>query len=268
MNATAGEQRSPPVGFCIYCHRTAEQCLLTDEHALPLALNGWLVLEKASCQNCAKITSRVEQFVLRQMLLQVRTHRNMKTRHKKNRPKTLPVKIKGQNNDSPIELPIDKHPLVVYLPSLQRAPYFSGESSPGWVAHRNPPFFFAYDAGRLAALGGPEKVSVPQTYGVSEFALFLAKVAYGMAIAFYGPKSFSSFVDEIIRTNSESASDFVGGCDEDPPFANRNTICHMHVRHDDEGLITFFISLFADMGAPYYEIAVGILHREVLRELR
>lgn len=48
-----------PVGRCIYCG-TAEEPL-SDEHILPFALGGNLILPKASCETHRKTTQRIER---------------------------------------------------------------------------------------------------------------------------------------------------------------------------------------------------------------
>jgi hypothetical protein len=55
--------RSSGPGFCIYCYATND---LTDEHVIPLALAGNLILEEASCSDCGRLTSQVEGALLRE----------------------------------------------------------------------------------------------------------------------------------------------------------------------------------------------------------
>ena len=43
----------PPVGRCIYCF--ASNCNLGDEHIIPQALGGNIILHGASCSACDKI---------------------------------------------------------------------------------------------------------------------------------------------------------------------------------------------------------------------
>jgi hypothetical protein len=49
-----GRQRVyPPVGRCIYCLAMASD--LGDEHIIPQALGGNIILRSASCRHCEKI---------------------------------------------------------------------------------------------------------------------------------------------------------------------------------------------------------------------
>src|SRR3712207_705268 len=51
-------KRVGSVGCCIYCGATNE---LTDEHVIPLALAGNIIVPDASCRACAAITSDFER---------------------------------------------------------------------------------------------------------------------------------------------------------------------------------------------------------------
>lgn len=46
-------KRYPPVGQCIYCGRMPPEVALEEEHIIPLAINGGLILPDASCRRCA-----------------------------------------------------------------------------------------------------------------------------------------------------------------------------------------------------------------------
>ena len=56
------KQRRTGLGKCIYCSVTDD---LSDEHILPYALGGTIVLQQASCKRCATITGSLEQRLLR-----------------------------------------------------------------------------------------------------------------------------------------------------------------------------------------------------------
>jgi len=75
--------RFPPVGYCIYCGSTDD---LRDEHVVPLALDGTLILPDSSCKACADMTSRLDLEVLRGFMLAARTVAGFATRRPKNRP--------------------------------------------------------------------------------------------------------------------------------------------------------------------------------------
>jgi hypothetical protein len=80
-----------PVEQCIYCGAT--NVTLTDEHLMPSALGGDLVLVRASCISCQKeINEKVENVVL-DWFRNIRYVRKMGFRRLKKRPKTLPLAV-------------------------------------------------------------------------------------------------------------------------------------------------------------------------------
>ncbi len=48
------------IGRCIYCGETRGE--LTEEHVSPFALNGLITLLAASCSECSKVTSGIEEY--------------------------------------------------------------------------------------------------------------------------------------------------------------------------------------------------------------
>jgi 5-methylcytosine-specific restriction endonuclease McrA len=54
--------RVKPARVCIYCGRTDG---LTEEHVVPFALGGNLIIPDASCPSCRDMTSAFETKVLR-----------------------------------------------------------------------------------------------------------------------------------------------------------------------------------------------------------
>jgi HNH endonuclease len=84
----------PPVGRCIYCGTSTGE--LTDEHIIPLALGGNMVLPQASCRDCAKITGQIEGFNLearRGIFGPLRLRLKLPTRHPKKRPENVEYDI-------------------------------------------------------------------------------------------------------------------------------------------------------------------------------
>lgn len=105
---TKGPHRYPPVGACVYCGATKYKegvRKLSDEHIIPLAAHGDLVLPQASCFRCQKLTWKPEQVLLGLSAKAFRTLHNYKSRSK--RPKTLPledVNGTGKSRDVPVEI--------------------------------------------------------------------------------------------------------------------------------------------------------------------
>ncbi|MFM9903042.1 MAG: hypothetical protein ACKVQJ_00555 [Pyrinomonadaceae bacterium] len=110
-----GNGRSTYVGECIYCGSTEN---LTDEHAIPLALQGNRLLREASCLRCNKVTTRFERSILRNSMLATRTVLGMPTRKKKNRPETLPMIFVRDNIRTEEQVPVDDAIPSLILPEL------------------------------------------------------------------------------------------------------------------------------------------------------
>src|SRR5689334_22057896 len=83
-NAHESEIKFGPVGKCIYCGD--DKSPLSDEHIIPDGLGGNLILVKASCFSCAKITGNVEQQVLQRTFGAVRAELGIRS------PKSIKAK--------------------------------------------------------------------------------------------------------------------------------------------------------------------------------
>ncbi|WP_129447929.1 hypothetical protein [Methylibium sp. Pch-M] len=104
----------PPANYCIYCG--ANHCRLTDEHIIPLALNGNLILPKSSCDSCAKVTTRFELIIARDMYGPMRIANNFQTRRKKKRSADIEGSIVSETGE---ESPMSFSPSL--LPSIYMA---------------------------------------------------------------------------------------------------------------------------------------------------
>ncbi len=252
--------RLPPVGRCIYCNADESSVPLTDEHIIPLALNGHIILQKASCKPCAAATSAVERYCLREMLIEARVHLNMRTRRPKNRPTALPIYFNRPKGKEKNELPIDEHPLVLRLPRLRRAPILTGRQGSEWVEHLDPPFwtFVGFPEGtgdvreRVDALG---ESATDFSYSPTQFCLMLAKIAHAATVAHLGYGSFEPLLNRFIIEKSTEVHDYVGG-QPNPPSINRETSFHVVIRKGAKYILAYLCP-FAHLGAPVYEVVVG-----------
>lgn len=101
MAETGKQVTKTIVGQCIYCRTfaTAEGSL-SDEHIVPFGIYGKQVLEKASCRNCAAITSAFEGKFM-QDLAGVRNVIGFPTRHKtRKKDLKLQIEIVTTNDES------------------------------------------------------------------------------------------------------------------------------------------------------------------------
>ncbi len=65
MRRIINTRQTTEIGKCIYCGTF--EAKLSEEHVTAYGLSGLLVLLHASCDRCAKITSALEQTVLKHM---------------------------------------------------------------------------------------------------------------------------------------------------------------------------------------------------------
>ncbi|MGZ0079033.1 HNH endonuclease [Methylomonas sp. YC3] len=84
-------------GHCIYCLKQFSKEQLTDEHIIPLALNGTLIIRDAACDSCRAISNeKYENPALQADLLVPRLLLGLK-RRKKNQKKHMPTAKLGNH---------------------------------------------------------------------------------------------------------------------------------------------------------------------------
>ena len=117
-----------PIGRCIYCLRRDVE--LTDEHIVPYGLGNTLgdILYKASCNACAKITSRFETTMLRENLLPLRSVLQMPSRKNKKSYQTVKQQVKyTDGRTAEINVPFDKYLGQFGLPIFDSPSYFQSD---------------------------------------------------------------------------------------------------------------------------------------------
>lgn len=202
------------VGECIYCRSKQN---LHDEHSIPESLNGLMILQKASCRDCGRVTSRFEGDYARQSLLNVRTVWNMKSkRSKKRRPTEFPIRLIKDGRERTIDVPLEESfPLI---PMVELGP-------PGMLANRPHkygmkhgeykinPFKVRDDAHlkRLAEKYGADDVAVDWQINVVGFLRMIAKIAYCIAVWRFGLTNIgSAFVVPAILGTTDDIWQWVG----------------------------------------------------------
>jgi len=256
----------PVIGYCIYCGSTKN---LSDEHVLPYGLGGKLVLKKASCRDCAKVTASLEQRLLRGHWWPYRQILGIKTRsggYPKYRPVNL-VPLAGEKR--PVQVLSEDYPIVVFL-DFDPPAVLSGKIRP------EPPFAKAMalkqigngpsralDNGSLRPLFPWEKIEYPTNFESSDLLRFIAKVAHAYAIHQHGPAICKDyFLPQLVLGNGNGALTHVGGCSSErlkPRLPS--TELHTLLDRQQNGLLLVNLQLFQDTGdpPPIYEAVVGTL---------
>lgn len=109
----------PSLGMCIYC---GSKDNLSDEHIIPFALGGNLIFQKASCPDCAKLTSDFELTCLRTMYGPLRLLYGLPTRRPNKRPPKLPLKVKYSPNETEWQTTLvdqKKYPFLITFPYFE-----------------------------------------------------------------------------------------------------------------------------------------------------
>ena len=251
----AGHSYDPP-GQCIYCGDKSNTELLTREHIMPFALNGTLVIPKASCPKCSEITSKVETFCLQKMFIDARTHLGLASRSKRKKKPRPPLRVGhiGPSNEVEWwqELSAGKHPFALLSFGFGPAGILSGRppnDPPSIQMCFTPAPGFAERFGAL-----PVNASVGYVVDTDLFARMLAKIAHSFAVAGLGLAGFQPFLPDVILGHDRDIFRYVGGAiggDEHNP--NLHSI-RLKV---ENGIVTVYVRLFAALGAPAYLIAVG-----------
>jgi hypothetical protein len=253
-----------PVGRCIYCGKPPT----SDEHIIPLGLNGNLILPDASCNDCRDITKKFEQSCLRGLFGPLRARLNLKTRRPKERPKIFqtPSYYPGGPLRS-INIPVEKLPLACVgfrfpPPGITRGDVPSDEwrdASQVVVRYaKDDPAFSAvfHKDGRRVRLARVDPLA---------FGRMLAKIAHAYVVANEGMDKFDPVLVPLILGTSNVLPYFIGG-DSDLPFPPPSGETQLHdlrigkclIKGDPYLYVT--IRLFAFMEMPRYLVIAGKTH--------
>jgi len=234
-----------------------------DEHIVPLALNGGLVLPEASCKQCERtINKEIENSMLSEEWARFRAKYGLPTRRPKNRAKTvsLPSRSGGQ-----IKIPANEYTAPVPLYGFATARIVSGAP--------RIPNSRAWNMGCLLA-DGDEEVHLQRQYPLwtgehtvrakpYRFARFIAKIGYGYAVAEMGLHCFRPLVNDIILGRSDDYFHFVGSAPREAPDSGwpgggqHYFGITIKFVQDNIGLVIVDVKLFAEAGTPFYHAVVG-----------
>ena len=254
--------RLSPVGFCIYCGSVFG---LSDEHVIPLALGGDLILPKASCRQCTKITGAIEGAVLHDMLGAMRNKFDLPCRNMKKRPNALPIQLIGSGEAKQISIPVQEYPPLIVLPNYSLPGIMRGVSG-----ELTPKIYWYY----VEKVGQKEREEFITKYGKRvrikypldnlSFARFLAKVAHSFCVAALGFPVFQSILNDFILGEDmdqlRSPFYYVGGNADNGVRPAEETFHAISSEAQTIGATEYIlvkIIFFAHAGGPTYHIIVG-----------
>lgn len=246
-----------PVGVCIYCKQVVSK--LSKEHIIPRGLGGKLTLPAASCNECAKITSRIELDCLRNLFEPARSHLKIQSRHNRNCPRKLLSQTKGE-----WLLHKDEETYPHFLP----LPVFPSPSA-YWRKPTGDERLEIEGVSVLVFKGFDQKLRAIdlEEAGVSViinpyiFCRMLAKIAHAYAIAELGADTFQEFLPEIILGTDDKIAPYIGS---GFPVINVTDEQHILDLKYMNNLLIVSIGLFSGVPAKgerrFYDVIVG--HRK------
>lgn len=254
------------VGRCIYCgaaEHSPGRRRLGDEHIIPEALDGSLILPEASCGKCEGVTSSAEQYCAKATLGALRYQLDLPTKRPKNRPKTLPVEVRSGGVWRIENVPVEDYPLLVAMPRLS----WPGILAPPDVQlETNRPRFFVTD---ISAEANSAKlraqfeatnltINVVTRFRVDKLRPMLAKIAHAFATAELGLGAFRPLLLDVINGTDEDPALYVGGVPVDEGEGDtRHELTLQFIDKAGEWFVGVRIRLFADLCFPTYYCVVG-----------
>jgi hypothetical protein len=261
-----GKASYPPVGRCIYCGRTED---LRDEHIIPYALGGKVVLPKASCENCATITGKFEQQVLRGHMWLVRVLRKLPSRRKhRDAPKTKALTFVRAGKEQVNEFPLEESPIFLHFPIFRLPAFLYPEGYTSGIRLVNP------DVVTIRFGSSPENVlerldasSITQTDRIhpTSFARMIAKIAYSAAYAegYLNSLDGAPMLLPALLGERDEIGLWVGTLNK-PPEADERVSPHRVICYEDGvlRLLLAEVQLFTESPTPTYGVILGRLKPE------
>jgi hypothetical protein len=249
-----------PVGKCIYCGEINNA--LSNEHIIPYALGGSLVLPRASCARHRNLTSVIERRVAQEMYGTYRDVQGVQTRHRKREEQRRngTVVMNGTTfDDQPCEVrvPIRELPGVhisIHLPVpqvLSGRPLTVGSLGSHVKAQSDPTILQ-----RLLTKYNLKTISAEAHIQVETFLRVIAKIAHAFAVAEYGIEGFSPMLLPIINGESDHLIQYVGS--ETPEQAQSvEPLSISELVHNGVVYLSVFISLHSFPQLPRYQVIAG-----------
>lgn len=255
MRIVSPKRIYPPAERCIYCLSVPSD--LRREHIIPFGLGGNLILPRASCCNCERITGAIEQNCQRKILGNFRVRHGFPTRNKKERPDKLEINLVTPNGIVSQYVPIRKYPRYLMLFRMPMPGILTGKPA---TNEFKPDLCMLIHKDDIK--NSMNKSWMLGEYRHIDFCLMLAKIAHSYAAAEIGIEAlvkYNLLLPKYILNQSGPISHVVGGEIEDPPAANNQL--HELKLHNHEGnqrtYLLVSMRLFPYMGAPQYHAVVG-----------
>ena len=242
------------IGRCVYCGASNG---LSDEHIVPYGLHGTWILRAASCDVCARITKSLEGYVQRVHLGALRAKLGFRTRHKRERPTSWPLKLITDGEEVDRQVTTHDNPAVVLFPRFPRPAHRTGERVGSGIkalrwgeAHHLP------SVRRLHASGATHlTLPVPDE---NRFARLLAKIAHCYAVGCIWPRPLASgYVVPAVLGIADDIGQWVGEPDGDAIIPATEMGGAAATVPQGPGEVTVRVRVLGRLGFPEYEVIVG-----------
>ncbi len=254
-----GSQRRTyePTGTCIYCGSDGAPHGLSDEHVVPFALLGDMILPNNSCRQCAKTTSAFELICARKMYGSFRTREGLRTRRPAKRPTKVPVEAGG--------VPM----MVANAGAIAGFPIIRFKSPPG--ALMLPPIAPEWPSVELQLMTAVPREQdhwkqlprgelsfYPVAFDLTSFARLCAKIAHGFAVAMFGRAAFDAWLPPYILGTDNRFGYVLGSSHEQQRNDSITNALNWSAYETTEfNLLAVHIHLFPSMGQPPIAVVVG-----------
>lgn len=256
--------RYPSVGKCIYCGSTDD---LTDEHVVPLGLSGTAVLPDASCTECAKITGKFEQHVLRGPMQQVRVFRDLKSRTKhRDAPQAKEFQVSNANAEAEtVTVGFAESPVVFSFPVFDVPAFLKPDGYTKGIRMTGiATCAFGVRPEESLKQFDAQTLSWQENHRYDSFARMIAKIGYanavGQALALGVKEPFPQLpaVASSILGKTEDIGLWVGTLSKPPEshFGILHRVNLSTLTGQDEILVAE-VQIFADSESPSYGVILG-----------
>ena len=259
--------RLPSPGRCLYCPSSDE---LTAEHIVANALGGKLVLEAASCTECRKKTSKLEEVVARQMYWPLRLSLGViGNRKHKDRPTHWPgvLQVNDRIEDMPIE--VGKFPQIYAVMEMPPPRILSGAvATPEMPQLRIIIKPSKAELAKIAAQWGADQIEFKSEIVWGTFARMIAKICHAYAVSVVGLDGVDFFLPPLIVSPSDYIAHYVGGVDDpEHQLAPPHDLALRVQDIDGRPYLVAFTTILGANRFPTYQCIVGeILNLDLIRE--
>jgi hypothetical protein len=232
---------------------------------VPLSLGGQHIIENGSCTECAKITTRFERDVARDMWGDARIHYDAPSRRKKKRPSHI-VLHDPDDRGRKVNVPYSEYPAPIIFYTMNRAGLLEGM----------PEALDISSLWQFSAITDDEKAKgFEQKFGIKltaklrnfpvSFARLIAKIGYGQIVSCLDPADFRPICLPYILGARTNLSYIVGGrMQAAEPNAGMGYVLRTVGFGDANRLMLIAeVRLYANAHTPTYHVVVGdVIGRE------